>query len=248
MSEPPEPFVLAGRRPVLELLRSGRAPERVLIAQGLAPSSVLGQIRRRAEAAAAPVRTVPKAELDRLAGGLNHQGVVALTARYRYAPLEALLAGVKPCLLFLDGITDPHNLGSLLRSADGAGFDGAVIPTHRSATVTAAVRRVSAGAAEMVPVARVPNLAHAVDRARIAGLWVLGLDAGADADIWSSTLAEPPVGIVLGSEDRGISHNLREHCDALVRIPLGGALGSLNVAVAGALAMFEVRRRSAPAP
>lgn len=230
--------VLAGRRPVLELLRAGQSAERILIAQGQAHSNVVNEIRRRADGAGVPLQIVPSSEIQRLAGDVNHQGVVAQTARYRYSQLESLLATESPALLFLDGVTDPHNLGSLLRSADGAGFTGVVIPARRTVQVTAAVRRVSAGAAEVVPVARVHNLSQALDTARAGGLWILGLDAGADDDIWSSDLAEPPVGIVVGSEDKGMSLKAKQGCDALVRIPQLGRLDSLNVAVAGAIAMY----------
>ena len=213
--------------------------------QGLAPSSVLGEIRKRAEAASIPVRSVPRGELDRASGGTNHQGVVAIAGRYRYEQLETLLAAEDPVVLFLDGLTDPHNLGSLLRSADGAGATGVVVPAHRSVSVTPAVRRVSAGAAEVIPVARVRNLGAALDSAKDAGLWIVGLDEKGTTDVWDSKLLEPPVGIVLGAEDRGISKVVRERCDELVRIPHLGRLESLNVAVAGALAMFEVARRRA---
>ncbi len=192
-----------------------------------------------------PLRLVPKAEVDRVAGPVNHQGVVAFTARFRYAPLDSILSVPDPCVLFLDGVTDPHNLGSLLRSADGAGFHGVVLPVRRSAGVTAAVRRVSAGAAEVVPVARVNSLGAALDQAKKAGLWIVGLDAGATSDLWSNDLLEPPVGLVLGAEDRGISSGIASRCDGLVRIPSTGRIDSLNVAVAGAIAMFEVRRNAA---
>jgi 23S rRNA (guanosine2251-2'-O)-methyltransferase len=235
--------VLFGRRPVLELLKAGRPVERVLIAHGLAPSGVLGEIRKRAEAADVPVRMVPKQQIDKMAGG-NHQGVVAVAGRYRYSPLGELLEREAPALLFLDGLTDPQNLGSLLRSADSAGFGGVVIPAHRSVGVTGAVRRVSAGAAEVVPVARVKNLGQAIDEAKGAGLWVLGLDEKATKDLWTTDLATPPVGLVLGSEDRGISRHISERCDELVSIPHAGRISSLNVAVAGAIAMFEVARRA----
>jgi 23S rRNA (guanosine2251-2'-O)-methyltransferase len=241
---PAEDALLVGRRPVLEALKSGGSLQRVFLMQGLAPSGVLGEIRRRAEDSAVPVRMVPKSEMDRMASGGNHQGVAALTGRYRYASLERLLEGPAPAVLFLDGLTDPHNLGSLLRSADGAGFKGVVIPAHRSVSVTAAVRRVSVGAAEIVPVARVKNLGQAIDQARTAGLWILGLDEKAETDLWSSDLMEPPVGLVLGSEERGISKSVRDRCDGLVNIPQFGRIGSLNVAVAGAIAMFEVTRRN----
>ncbi|MDQ3957760.1 MAG: 23S rRNA (guanosine(2251)-2'-O)-methyltransferase RlmB [Actinomycetota bacterium] len=235
--------LLWGRRPVLEALRSGRTVERVLIARELAPSGIVGDIRRRAEAAGVPVRLVPKTEIVKAAGQVNHQGVAAVTAAFRYAPLDRLLASPDPRLLFLDGVTDPHNLGSLLRSADGAGFGGVVLPARRSAGVTGAVRRVSAGAAEVVPVARVNSLGAALEQAKKAGLWIVGLDGAADDDLWTTPLAEPPVGLVLGAEDRGISKGIAARCDALVRIPSAGRISSLNVAVAGAIAMYEVSRR-----
>lgn len=238
--------VLFGRRPVLELLRSGRTAERVLMGAGLAPSQVLGEIRRRAEEAAVPVRVVPRVQLDKLARGGNHQGVVAVTGRFRYAPLDKMLERAPRALLFLDGLTDPHNLGSLLRTAECAGFDGVVIPAHRSVSVTGAVRRVSAGAAEVLAVARVRNLGHAIDEGRRAGLWIVGLDEAAETDLWSSDLTEPPVGLVLGAEDKGMSRVVRERCDAILRIPQHGRIGSLNVAVAGGVAMFEIARKLNP--
>ncbi|MBW3595503.1 MAG: 23S rRNA (guanosine(2251)-2'-O)-methyltransferase RlmB [Actinobacteria bacterium] len=235
--------ILAGRQPVLELLRAERTAERIVVGEHVAASKTISEIRKRANALGIPMRTAPKSEIDRLAGGLNHQGIVAITGRFRYTPLDDLLKAPAPALLFLDGVTDPHNLGSLLRSADGAGFTGVVLPARRSVGVTSAVRRVSAGAAEVVPVAREGNLGRAVDAAREAGLWILGLDEDAADDIWSSELLEPPVGIVLGAEDRGISPTIRERCDAVVSIPSSGRLSSLNVAVAGAIVMFELARR-----
>lgn len=234
---------LFGRRPVLELLRAGGSVERVLIAQGLKPSGVLGEIRRRAEEAAVPVRVVPRQELDRLVPGENHQGVVAVAGRYRYAALDDLFAGTGS-VLFLDGVSDPHNLGSLIRSAECAGFAGVVIPSHRAAPVTAAVRRVAAGAAESLPVARVENLVQAIETAKRAGRWVIGLDEKAEADLWASDLLDPPVVLVLGAEGKGIRPGVADHLDGRVSIPQRGRIGSLNVAVAGAIAMFEVARRS----
>jgi 23S rRNA (guanosine2251-2'-O)-methyltransferase len=237
------PSVVSGRRPVLELLKAGRGAERILISRDLAPSSLIGEIRKRAEGAAIPVRLVPKEQVDRSAGGTNHQGVVAIAGEYRYEPLEDLVSRPTPSLLFLDGLTDPHNLGSLLRSADGAGFAGVVIPSRRSVAVTAAVRRVAAGAAEVVPVARVTNLGRAMDEAKRAGIWLVGLDEKAEHDIYTSPALEPPVGLVLGAEDRGLSPNVKQRCDDVVKIPSHGRIASLNVAVAGAIAMFEIARR-----
>lgn len=202
----------------------------------------LVEIGRRVEEAGVPLLSVDRSEVDRLARGLNHQGVAAVTARYRYTPLERLLEAEEARLLFLDGVMDPHNVGSLLRSADGAGFHGVVIPARRAAGMSSTVRRISAGAAEVVPVARVTNLTRALDQARRAGIWIVGLDSDAPDDLWRSRMIEPPVGLVCGSEDKGLSHTVRSACDALVRIPLGGSLESLNVSVAGAIAMFEVAR------
>ena len=234
--------VLAGRQPVVELLRARRPAERILIAAGMASSGILTEIRKRAEEAAVPVKVVPRTEVDRVAEGENHQGVVAVTGRYRYSALESLLVP-DACVLFLDGVTDPHNLGSLIRTVECCGFNGVVVPAHRSAGVTSTVRRVSAGAAEVIDVARVTNLGRALDQAKEAGLWIVGLAADAADDIWSSDLLESPIGIVLGAEGRGISKTVRERCDGTVRIPQGGRIGSLNVAVAGAIAMFEIVRR-----
>lgn len=234
--------ILPGRQPVVELLRARRPAERILIAAGSSPAAILTEIRKRAEEAAIPVKVVPRPEIDRLAEGENHQGVVAVTGRYRYAPLESLLTP-HACLLFLDGVTDPHNLGSLIRTAECCGFDGLVVPGHRSAGVTSTVRRVSAGAAELVPVARVPNLGRGLDQAKAAGLWIVGLDGEAPEDIWSSQLLEPPIGLVVGAEGKGISRTIRDRCDGFVRIPQRGRIASLNVGVAGGIAMFEIARR-----
>ena len=233
---------LSGRRPVIELLRARRPAEKILIADGLSASANLVEIRKRAKEASIPVKVVPRVELDRLAPGENHQGVVAVTGRYRYAALESLF-GPASRLVFLDGVTDPHNLGSLIRSAECCGFDGLVVPAHRSAGVTSAVRRVAAGAAELLPVARVTNLGRGIDQAKEAGLWIVGLDGDAEEDIWTSELLETPLGIVLGAEGKGLSKNIRERCDGVVRIPQQGRIGSLNVGVAGAIAMFEIARR-----
>jgi 23S rRNA (guanosine2251-2'-O)-methyltransferase len=238
--------VIYGRRPVLELLRAGGSSERILMAEGLSRSAVLAEIRKLASDAAVPVKVVPRSQVERMARGQNHQGVVAVTGRYRYAALQDLVSALDAAVLFLDGITDPQNVGSLIRSAECAGFTGVVLPAHRSPGVTAAVRRVSAGAAEIVPVARVSNLARSLEEAKGAGLWIIGLDEDSRDDIWSSELIEPPLGFVLGAEESGLSRGVRDHCDGLVAIPQRGRIGSLNVAVAGAVAMFELARRRGP--
>ena len=236
--------ILAGRQPVLEALRAGSPITKITFAANMASSKTLSEIRKRAEAASVPLRVVPKKEVDRAAGGIHHQGVVAITGRFRYASLDRLLEAPSPFVLFLDGVTDPHNLGSLLRSADGAGFTGIVLPARRSVMVTGTVRRVSAGASEVVPVARVTNLGRGLDDARAAGLWLVGLEADGEIDLWTSNMIEPPLGLVLGAEGSGLSRIVRERCDEVVRIPLRGRLDSMNVAVAGAVVMFEAARRA----
>jgi 23S rRNA (guanosine2251-2'-O)-methyltransferase len=228
---------------VLESLRAGHAIQRLYLAEGLERAPSLEEIRARARNAGVPLAVVPRAEIDRLSDGGNHQGVLAHTARFRYASLSDLLEGSAPSLLFLDGVTDPHNVGALIRTAGAAGMQGVVLPTRRSSGVTPAVRRVAAGAAEVVPVARVPNLARALEDAKAAGLWIVGLDERGATDVWSSELLEPPVGLVLGAEGKGLSKNVALHCDGLVRIPMLGRIDSLNVSVAGGIAMFEIARR-----
>ena len=213
-----------------------------MLAEDLTSSAVIKEIRHLAKEHSVPVRVVPRRELEKITAGGNHQGVAALTARYRYAALEKLLAVDQARLLFLDGLNDPHNLGSLLRSADAAGFTGVVIPARNSVGVTAAVRRVAAGAAEIVPVARVTNLSRALEDAKQAGMWIHGLDGEAETTMWDADL-EPPLGLVVGAEGAGMRSNTKQHCDTLLRIPRLGRLESLNAAVAGALAMFEVTRR-----
>ena len=232
-----------GRRPVLELLASGQPIEEILLLETRGRPDAVVEIAARAGARGVATRALSRPEMADLVGEVNHQGVVAVVPPFRYASYEGLLEGSPRALLFLDGVMDPHNLGSLLRSADGAGIDGVVVRIHRGVGVTPAVRRVSAGASETVPVARVTNMSRALEQARSSGLWVIGLDASGDQDLWSSELIEPPIGLVLGAEDKGISRSVAQRCDARVRIPLEGRLGSLNVAVAGAIAMFELARR-----
>ena len=236
--------LLWGRRPVLEYLRAGGSPEKVLFAREATGSGLLDEIRRRSRQTGAPAQVVPRRELDQLAAG-NHQGVVAVAGAYRYTPIESLLAGATTGVLFADGVMDPQNLGAMIRSALGAGFNGVVIPSHRAAGVTAAARRVSAGAAELLPVAKVGNLSRAIAQAKFSGLWVVGLDEKATDSVWISELMDPPVALVVGAEDRGVSRTVRQNCDGLVSIPQSGDLGSLNAGVAAALAMFEVARRAA---
>jgi 23S rRNA (guanosine2251-2'-O)-methyltransferase len=204
----------------------------------------MDEIRERSRERGLRANVLPRQELDHIAPG-NNQGVVAVVGEYRYASLGSILNEVAVGVLLADGIMDPQNLGALIRSALGAGFSGVIVPSHRAASVTSAARRVSAGASEILQVARVPNLSQAVEQAKGRGLWVVGLDDKASDSIWTSDLMDPPVALVIGAEDKGLSRIVRARCDGVVGIPQRGRLSSLNASVAGALAMFEVARRAA---
>ncbi len=230
------PVTIYGVRPVIEALRGGRRRVfKVLDASGSA------EVARAATAAGVPVKKVPHARVEELARGGVHQGVAALAEPYPYAELEDLLAAPDSLVVLLDGVTDPHNLGAVLRVADGAGASGVVIPKDRAAAVTAAVVKASAGASEHVPVSRVTNLRRAIDAIKKAGLWVYAAEVGGTP--YTDLDLAGPVGLVLGSEGRGVRRLVREGCDGAVSIPMLGAVGSLNVSVAAGVLLYEAGRQ-----
>ena len=238
-----------GRQAVRELLLAGRRRARdVWLADDADDAPILGDILELAEEAGVRVRRVKSAALRAEARSEAPQGVLAHAHPLPEADLDVLLAGdpsspASPFLLFLDGITDPRNVGALLRSAEGAGVSGVVMPRHRAAHVTPTVAKAAAGAIEHLPLAVVAGLPTALARASEAGVWVVGLDSAADASLFDLDLADQPVALVLGAEGRGLGRLVAQRCDTRVAIPLRGALPSLNVASAGALACFEVARR-----
>ncbi len=231
--------VVYGRRPVYEALRGPRgvlelhASERAVHSEAWLRDEQVPRVRAAAER-----------ELAELAGTRDHQGVVALCEPYRYADAYELAARPQPLLVCLDGVTDPHNLGAVCRSAEGAGATGLVLPAHRSARVTPAVCRASAGAVEHLPVAVVPNLARFVADVKGAELWAYAAVAEAPTALWEADF-EGGVLLVLGAEGTGIRPLVRKQCDVEVAIPLAGRVESLNVSVAAALLLFEVARRRA---
>jgi 23S rRNA (guanosine2251-2'-O)-methyltransferase len=246
--------LIEGRRPVVEALRAGRPMDRILLASG-AGRSALGDLLDLAQRRGVEVQTVPRSVIDAEARSGAHQGVLAVVAPIQPIGLPELLAvplagREPPFFLALDGVEDPHNLGALARSAEAAGCHGLVVPRHRSAPLSAVAVKSSAGALEHLPIAEVPNLARAVDQLRASGIWCIGLDGSADASLFTLELADEPVCVVVGSEGSGLHRLVRDSCDALVRIPMSGQIESLNASVAGALALFEVRRRrhSTPPP
>jgi 23S rRNA (guanosine2251-2'-O)-methyltransferase len=216
---------LRGRREVLELL----ATERAVAAEG-------------EWLAAAKPRVRLDRDLSELAGTRDHQGVVARVEPFRYADAYELAARERPLLAVLDRVTDPRNLGAVCRSAEGAGATGVVVPAHGSAIVTPAVARSSAGAVEHLPVAVVTNLARYLEQVKGPELWVYGAAGDATTAMWDADLAGG-VALVFGAEGKGLRPLVRRTCDALVSIPLSGAVDSLNVSVAAALLLFEARRQ-----
>jgi len=248
---PPADQVLVGRRAGLEALRAGRPISRVLISQIAHVRGPLHEIIEEARARRIPVQTVDRRRLDVFGRGIRHQGVAALGAVQGLVELEDLLQrarerGEAPFLVVLDGVEDPQNLGAVIRTAEAAGAHGVIIPRRRAAGLSPAVARAAAGATAYFPVAGIGNLAAALDRLKAAGVWVIGADA-AGPERYDAVHLLPPVALVLGSEGRGLHRLVRERCDRLVRIPVHGRVGSLNVSVAAALLLYEVvRHRDEP--
>lgn len=239
--------LVAGRNAVLEAARAGLPVERLLLSVS-ADDDRLAEVVNALALRGVQAESVTKRELDELADGAAHQGVVAIVPPYEYVAPEDLLdrareAGQVPLVVALDGITDPHNLGAVLRSAGAFGAHGVVVPQRRSAGVTPAVWKVSAGAAATVPVARASNLVRALQGYQKAGCFVVGLDGGADSDLDALELATEPLVVVLGAEGSGLSRLVRETCDLIVSIPIAEAVESLNAAVAAGITLHEVARR-----
>jgi 23S rRNA (guanosine2251-2'-O)-methyltransferase len=227
--------------PLLEILRA--SPQRVnkIFLQKEGGRRPVGEIVALAKAGHVPYLFMPKQALDKLAS--YHQGVVAQISAKEFVPLDSILAVAKtPFLLLLDEIEDPQNLGAILRSAEGAGVDGVVIPERRSAGLTGTVQEVSAGALEHLKVARVPNLAQTMDLLKDKGIWLVGAEGEGDGRYWEFDYTQP-VGIVLGSEGKGLRPLIRRKCDKILSIPLPGKINSLNVASAASVFLFEVVRQ-----
>jgi 23S rRNA (guanosine2251-2'-O)-methyltransferase len=238
---------------VLELLTVGRRTvRRIMLAEDQDPSPQLDRIEELAARMRVPVETVPRARLDSQARTESPQGVLALARPLEPVALEELAGpdrrGNAPFLLVAAGITDPRNLGALLRSAECAGVTGVVLPRHRSARLSPTVTKTAAGAIEHLPFAVVGGVPAALSELRDLGVWSIGLAGEADQSLYDLPLGEGPVALVVGSEEKGLAPLVRRRCDAVAAIPQHGTLPSLNVGVAGAVACFEVaRQRSAGA-
>jgi len=237
---------VAGKHPVLEALRAGRSINKIFVS-AQAQRSLVQPIMEEAKARGIVVQQVDKSKLDRLVPDMPHQGVVAQAASVAYAEVDELLAraaerGEAPLIVLLDEIEDPHNLGSILRTADCTGVHGVIVPKRRSAGLTAVVAKTSAGAVEYVPVARVANLVQTMEKLKEAGLWIAGADVGASEGFYDTNLTGP-LAIVIGNEGQGLSRLVKERCDFILSLPMVGRINSLNASVATGVILYEVVRQ-----
>lgn len=238
---------IIGRNPVLEAIRSGRNIEKILIKKGKYEGSLVPVIKKAKEAGII-IQETDKVKLDALSEGQNHQGVVAYVSAHEYSTVKDILAraaekGEAPFIIICDRITDPHNLGAVIRTANCAGAHGVIIPKRNSAFLNSVVAKTSAGAVEYTPVAKVTNIASAIDDLKKEGLWIAGADMDG-SEMYGVDLTGA-LGIVIGSEGGGISALVRKKCDFIASIPMFGDINSLNASVAAGVLMYEaVRQRN----
>jgi len=237
-----------GRHAVRELLMAGtRRTREVILAADLDHAPILDDIIDLADEAKVTLRELSRSKFESLTRTEASQGVLAMAQPLKATPLDDLLApdrdGTPPFLLLLDGITDPGNLGGILRTAECAGVSGVVLPRHRAAHVTPTVAKAAAGAVEHLRMAVVAGLPAAMKTLTKRGIWTVGLDAGGDRSVFDLAVADEPVALVLGAEGPGLSRLVRERCDTVVSLPVLGVLGSLNVSNAAAVACYEITRR-----
>ncbi|MGM9988775.1 MAG: 23S rRNA (guanosine(2251)-2'-O)-methyltransferase RlmB [Bacillaceae bacterium] len=239
---------IIGRNTVIEALRSGRDINKLVVAEGATKGQiqiVLGIAKERG----IQVQYAPKKKLDQMVEG-NHQGVVAQVAAYDYAQLDDLFKLAEqrreqPFFILLDEIEDPHNLGSIMRTADAVGAHGIIIPKRRAVGLTATVAKASTGAIEYIPVARVTNLVRTMEELQERGLWIVGTDAKGKQD-YRQIDGKMPICLVIGSEGKGMSRLVTSKCDFLIKMPMVGKVTSLNASVAASLLMYEVYRKRNP--
>lgn len=243
--------LVGGRNPVLEIISSGAPVRRLFIASGVVKDERLAKTVQKAAAAGLELVEVSRADLDALTGTDNHQGIAVEVKPYQYATVQELWEAATgrweaersarpPLLVALDQVSDPHNLGAVLRSAAAFGADGVIIPQRRSAPVNSAAWKVSAGAAAIVPVAQATNLTRALQDLAAEGAFVVGLDGGGDVSLPDLELTDVPLVLVTGSEGAGLSRLVRETCDQIVSIPIEARMESLNAAVATGIALYQV--------
>ncbi len=236
---------LEGRNAVLELLKSGKDIDKIIVAKG----NVEGTIKRiigEASRKGIVIQEVARQKLDEISQTKNHQGVIAIASAHSYATVEEILENAAsknepPFIIILDGITDPHNLGAIMRTAECAGAHGIIIPKRRSVGLTAVVGKTSAGAIEYMPVAKVTNISNIIEELKEKGVWIASTDM--DGETYFNADLKGPIAIVIGSEGEGVSRLVKEKCDFNVSIPMYGNISSLNASVAAGLIMYEIVRK-----
>lgn len=236
--------LIIGRNAVTEAVKGGREIDTLFIANGDRSGSI-GMIMGLAREKGIVVKEVDRRKLDAMCGGGNHQGVAARAAAHKYAEVDDIIAAAKekgeePFVVICDEIEDPHNLGAIIRTADACGAHGVIIPKRRGVSLTYAVGKVSAGAVEYVPVARVTNLPSTIEELKSKGFWIYGADM--DGTPWDKQDYSGAVALVVGSEGRGISRLVKEKCDFIVSLPMKGKINSLNASVAAGILMYEVTK------
>ncbi|MFD0823536.1 23S rRNA (guanosine(2251)-2'-O)-methyltransferase RlmB, partial [Micromonospora zhanjiangensis] len=245
------PELLVGRNPVLESLRAQVPATALYVAQGIDIDDRVNESVRTAADRGIAIMEISRAELDRMTGGVLHQGIGLQVPPFAYEPFEDLVTAsleqTAPLLVALDGVTDPRNLGAVIRSAAAFGAQGIFVPERRAAGITATAWRTSAGAAARVPVSQVTNLTRSLKACQQAGFMVVGLDADGETDLYDLEIAVGPLVVVVGSEGRGLSRLAGETCDLRVSIPMVSEVESLNASVAAAVTLAEVGRRRAAA-
>ena len=235
-----------GRHAVLELLKARRrVVQKIFVADQQDPSDILDAIELEAQRQRVPVQVISMARLDREARTEGHQGVMAIAARLETVGLESLLKNKRPFLLVCDGVTDPRNLGAMLRSADGSGVTGVVVPRHRSARISPTVTKTAAGAIEYLTFCDVGGIPAAIEQLNKAGVLTVGLAGESSESLYDLDLGSVPVALIVGGEEKGLSALVRKRCAAVVSIPQLGKISSLNAGVAVSVAAFEVARQRA---
>ncbi|MBV7391442.1 23S rRNA (guanosine(2251)-2'-O)-methyltransferase RlmB [Enterococcus alishanensis] len=242
LQEADDNFVF-GHHATVEALQAGRGNK--LFIQEDAHSDKIDQLKSLAKEHAVPLKWVPKQKLDTLSDGGVHQGIILAITPYEYLSLDELLEKnpkeSEPFFLILDSLEDPHNFGSILRTADASNVSGVIIPKHRSVGITPVVTKASTGAVEYVPIARVTNLSQTVQQLKDAGFWIFGTDMeGTDYRKWQ---VNGPIALIIGNEGRGMSAGLKKEVDEMLTIPMEGHVQSLNAGVAASLLMYEVLRK-----
>jgi 23S rRNA (guanosine2251-2'-O)-methyltransferase len=240
--------IIIGKNPVIEALTSGRSVNKVLLLEQL-NANTQGKIQQLSKAAGTIVQKVPKSKLDQLTDG-NHQGVIAYVAAYPYADLDDLFQRATdrkedPFFIILDELEDPHNLGSILRTADATGVHGVIIPKRRSVGLTATVAKTAAGALEHIPVTRVTNIANTIEELKERNVWVVGTAGDATED-YRRLDGTMPIALVIGNEGKGMGRLVQKKCDWTISLPMRGNVSSLNASVACSLLLYEVYRKRFP--